>query len=105
MFKKVDEDATRVTFWFCAPGVDLDGGLHPIRDHDDVKLMNKAHWGLATRIIYACSGDDPFEKPLEHGRDNVLEPNSTMDASTTNKNADGVHNTKIDSRDGGVQKK
>ena len=105
MFKKVDEDATRVTFWFCAPGVDLDGGLHPIRDHDDVKLMNKAHWGLATRIIYACSGDDPFEKPLEHGGDNVLEPNSTMDASTTIKNTDGVHNTKIDSRDGGVQKK
>ena len=61
--------------------------------------MNKAHWGLATRIIYACSGDDPFEKPLEHGKDNVLEPNSTMDASTSNKCADGVHNSKIDSRD------
>ena len=99
IFLKVDKQATRVIFWFCTLAVDLDGGLYPIRVNDDVKLMNEAHWGMGTRIIYAYSGDDPFEKLLEHGGDNVVEPNSTKAASTSqNKCADindgGVHNTK-----------
>ena len=68
MFKKVDEGATRVTFWFCVPDVDLEGGLHPIRDNNDIELMNQCYWNLPKeRLIYACSGDEPFEKEPEDG--------------------------------------
>ncbi|XP_027099718.2 uncharacterized protein [Coffea arabica] len=68
MFKKVDEGATRITFWFCVPDVDLEGGLHPIRDNNDIELMNQCYWNLPKeRLIYACSGDEPFEKEPEDG--------------------------------------
>ena len=70
MFKKVDEHATRVSFWFCALTIDLDGGLQPIRDNVDIKLVNAVYWKLPTMLIYTCSGDELFEK--EHKNDRVI---------------------------------
>ena len=70
MFKKVDERATRVSFWFCALTIDLDGGLQPIRDNVDIKLVNAVYWKLPTMLIYTCSGDELFEK--DHKNDRVI---------------------------------
>ncbi|XP_071937462.1 uncharacterized protein [Coffea arabica] len=96
MFKKVDEGATRVTFWFCAPFVDLDGGLHPIRNNDDIKLMNLAYEGTPERLIYACSGDEPFEKEPEDG--GVNDGISTKETSSNTT----IKKKGSDTKDGGV---
>ena len=50
MFKLIEKDATRVTFWWCVPDLDMETGLLPITGNDDIKLMNDAHLHLPVRV-------------------------------------------------------
>ncbi|XP_071924560.1 uncharacterized protein [Coffea arabica] len=103
MFKLIEKDATRVTFWWCVPDLDMETGLLPIAGNDDIKLMNDAHLHLPIRVIYSVSGDQAFEEPPEHcdGASMLQKEgaNASHACEETTDRADSEHADKVDKPD------